>query len=73
MGRRFPRWWTSAAAREAGTRLRRRLFRRRFLGRVDRVVKREGEGGRERWSLLSYHTYIPSSFESLRIERALST
>lgn len=48
MGRRFPRWWTSAAAREAGTRLRRRLFRRRFLGRVDRVVKREGEGGRER-------------------------
>lgn len=75
MGRRFPRWWTSAAAREAGTRLRRRLFRRRFLGRVDRVIKREGEGGRERWSLLlvllSY--YIPSSFESLRIERALST
>lgn len=40
-----------AGAREAGTRL--RLFRRRFLGRgatwgrVDRVVKREREGGRE--------------------------
>lgn len=70
MGRRFPRWWTSAAAREAGTRLRRRLFRRRFLGRVDRVVKREGEGGRERdgrfSSSFSLTIFLPLSkvFES---------